>query len=175
MTNLIHIAHLISAAWAAAGELITATAILATLNVVANSIRWTYKAGATTGRLLWPAIHWTADVIRQIDWRYAATVALECAVAVAVICWVTLKWSHKALIAASATLGRLYAALIATEGKALVTVTPRRRTVMAPAFVHPLAELATELEQLTRRELQELTGSKRKAAKRELAAQLIAC
>jgi len=167
MTNLFQLAHLISAAWAAAGELITATAILAALNTAANAIRWTYSAGVVSGRLLWPVIHWTVRLLRQIDWRYAMTVALEGTVAVAVAVWLAAKWSHRTLIAVSAQLGKAYAALVLHDCHAVAVA------AVAPA-VHPLAELAAELEQLTRKELQALTGCRRKVSKRELIAMAMA-
>ena len=141
MTNLIHLSHLLTAAWAAAGELITATAILAALNTAANAIRWTYQAGAATGRLLWPVIHFAVAVFRQIDWQFAMTVALECTVAIAVALWIGGKWSHKTLIAVSASLGRWYASVVVPAAAVEVPVAApvarrvrrRRQPVLAMA------------------------------------------
>ena len=42
-------------------------------------------------------------------------------------------------------------------------------------MVHPLAELGQQLEQLSRRELQALAGTRKNTAKRHLVAQLVAC
>ena len=45
--------------------------------------------------------------------------------------------------------------------------------VTLPPVLHPLAAMAAELEQLTSRELQAMTGSKRRGRKADLIAQLL--
>lgn len=170
MSTLIHAVHLLSAAWAAAGELITAGAILWSLNSLANLIRFTYKAGRLTGRILWPVIHATVTGIRwaarEIDWRLVATIVFEGLVAIGVGLWMAAVWSHRNLITLSARIGRCYAALL-TEPETVVTAT------VAP-MVHPLADLAADLESLTCQQLRELIGTKKKIRKAQLIAMAIA-
>lgn len=170
MPTLIHAVHLLSAAWAAAGELITAGAILWSLNSLANLIRFTYKAGRLTGRILWPVIHATIAGLRwaarEIDWRLVATIVLEGFVAIAVAVWMAATWTHRNLIALSARLGRCYAALLTTpETVVAVTVVP---------MVHPLAEMAADLESMTCKQLRELIGTRKRLRKAELIALAIA-
>ena len=170
MSTLIHLAQLLSAAWAAAGELITAGAILWSLNSLANLVRFTYKAGRLTGRLLWPVIHATVAGLRwaarNIDWRLVATIVFEGLVAIGVALWMAAVWSHRNLIALSARLGRCYAALLTTpETVVAVTVLP---------MVHPLAEMAADLETMTCKQLRELIGTKKRLRKAELIALAVA-
>lgn len=166
MTSFIHAVHLLSAAWAAAGELITAGAILWSINSLANLIRFTYKAGRLTGRILWPVIHavvaglrWAA---REIDWRLVATIVFEGLVAIGVALWMGSVWTHRNVIALSARLGRCYAALLTTP-QTVVAVT------VAP-MVHPLADMAADLESMTCKQLRELIGTKKRLRKAELIA-----
>ena len=166
MTTLLHIVHIASAAWAAAGELFTAGAILVALNTLANSIRLTYQAGRFAGRLLWPAIHAVVAAARwahrEIDWRLVALVVRDGLVALVALTWLALTWTRQTLIAASERLGRCYAA---------AWVTPS--VVMAPV-VHPLALVAEDLERLTCKQLHELIGTKRRVRKAELIAMALA-
>ena len=55
----------------------------------------------------------------------------------------------------------------------ITTAAPLAQPAAAPA-VHPLQAVATELEQLTHRQLQELSGSRRKASKGRLVALVVA-
>ena len=170
MPTLIHAIHLASAAWAAAGELITAGAILWSLNCLANLIRFAYKAGRLTGRLLWPAIHATGDAIRwaarHIDWRMVATVVIEGLVAIAVGLWLATVWAHRTTITLSERLGQCYAALL-TKPQTVAAVT------IAP-MVHPMAELAVELEAMTCNQLRDLIGTRKKVRKAQLIAWALA-
>ena len=169
MTTLIHFVHILSTAWAAAGELITAGAILWTLNAAANLIRLTWKAGRLTGRLLWPVIHATVAGLRwaarNIDWRMVAMIVIESLVAIGVGLWVGARWSHRMLILTSEKAGNCFAALITTTETAMATVQP---------MVHPLADVAAELESLTCVQLRAMLGTKRKVRKAELIAMLLA-
>ena len=166
MSNLLHIVHIASAIWAAAGELITASAILVALNTLANTIRLTYQAGRFTGRLLWPAIHAVIAAARwahrEIDWRLVALVVRDGLVALVALAWLAASWTRQTLITASERLGRCYAA---------AWVTPS--VVVAPV-IHPLALVAADLEQLTCKQLRELIGTKRKIRKAELIAMALA-
>jgi hypothetical protein len=57
--------------WAAAGELLTAGAILWALDTLARAIRGAYAMGRATGRILWPVIHATARAGR---WFFANSI-----------------------------------------------------------------------------------------------------
>ena len=86
---MIHLAfevmHLAAAAWAAAGELITAGAILWSLNALANAIRTTYKAGYAFGcfyrahlhaPLKWLVLHLIALIITVMQYAWIGAVWL---------------------------------------------------------------------------------------------------
>lgn len=169
MSTLVHFIHALSAAWAAAGELITAGAILWTLNAAANLIRLTYKAGCLAGRILWPVIHaivaglrWAA---RNIDWRMVGVIVIEGLVAIVAGVWTAAVWSHRTLIAASARLGQCYASILTTANTTVVTIQP---------MIHPLAVMAAELESMTCAQLRTMVGTRKKARKAELIAMLLA-
>ena len=148
--------------WAVAGELLTAGAILWALDTLARSIRAAYALGHATGRLLWPVIHWLIAAARwfaaNIDWREVALIVAGCLKALAIIAWLIACDAHKLLIAASAILGRFYAAAVAP----VVTLPP-----VAPVC-HPTALLAAELSQFTCVQLRCLTGCRKKIRKTEL-------
>ena len=150
--------------WAAAGELITAGAILWSLDTLARAIRGTYAAGRFVGRLLWPVIHWTAAVVRLIDWRTVAAVVFDCAKVLAIAAYVAAVMARRALIDASAAMGRRYSAAIAPSAPAIV----------APPISHPAAVIAGELSTLTCAQLRALTGCRRKIRKADLIALAIA-
>ena len=170
MTNLLHLLNLLSAAWATAGELLTAGAILWALNSLANLICLTFKAGQLTGQLLWPLIHATIRGLRwaarNIDWRLVAMIVLEGLVILAAGSYYLLRNSHRQLIKASATLGHIYAAFLTQQQQQQIkTVQP---------LIHPLASIATELEALTVKQLRTMTGTRQKLRKAELIALAIA-
>jgi hypothetical protein len=149
--------------WAAVGELLTAGALLLVLDRIAAAIRTTYQAGALIGRVLWPAIHWSAAVLRIIDWRLVGAVMLDTAKALAVLAWVATVQGHRLLMATSEALGRCYAALLA------VPVAPVK------PVAHPLVALALGLEALSCRELRALIGTRRRCSKAQLIAMALAC
>ena len=148
--------------WAAAGELITAGAILWSLDTLARAIRGTYAAGRFVGRILWPVIHWTIATLRLIDWRIVAAVVIDCLKVLAVAAYVAAVMARRALINASAALGRRYAATVAPAAP------------IAPAAYHPAAMIAGELSALTCAQLRALTGCRRKLPKAQLIALAIA-
>lgn len=160
MTTLIHFVHALSAAWAAAGELITAGAILWTLNAAANLIRLTFKAGCLAGRMLWPVIHATVAGLRwaarNIDWRMVAMIVIESLVIIAASVWTATVWSHRMLIVLSERAGHCFAALITAADATLDTIQP---------MVHPLAEVASELDSMTCSQLRAMLGNGRKVRK----------
>jgi hypothetical protein len=148
--------------WAAAGELITAGAILWSLDTLARAIRAAYAAGRFVGRLLWPAIHFTAATLRLIDWQIVAAVVIDCLKVLAVAAYVAAVMARRGLINASAAMGRRYAATVAPAVAA------------APAAYHPAAMIAGELSTLTCAQLRALTGCRRKIRKADLIALAIA-
>jgi hypothetical protein len=153
--------------WAAAGELITAGAILWALDTLARAIRGTYAAGRFVGRIAWPVIHWIAAVVRLIDWRTVAAVVFDCLKVLAVAAYVAAVMARRGLIAASAALGRRYAA-------AVVPAAPIAPAVLVPPISHPAAVIAGELSALTCAQLRALTGCRRKIRKADLIALAIA-
>ena len=148
--------------WAVAGELLTAGAILWALDTLARSIRFTYAAGYATGRLLWPLIKWLIAAARwfaaNIDWLEVALIVAGCLKALVIIAWLIACDARRLLIAASAILGRFYAARVAP----VVTLPP-----VAPIY-HPTALLAAELSQFTCAQLRCLTGCRKKIRKADL-------
>jgi hypothetical protein len=149
--------------WAAAGELITAGAILWSLDTLARAIRGADAAGRFVGRLLWPVIHFTVATLRLIDWRFVAAVVFDCAKVLAVAAYVAAVMARRILIDASAALGRRYAAIFAPAAP------------IAPAAYHPAAMIAGELSTLTCAQLRALTGCRRKIRKADLIALALAC
>ncbi len=168
MTNLLHAFNLLSAAWAATSEILTAGAILWALNSLANLIRFTYQAGCVTGRALWPAIHTVTRALRwaisEIDWREVATIVLHGLVAAVVLVWTAAIWIRCQVLTLSERIGRTYAAFLVKQS-ATAKVNP---------MVHPLAEIAYELDALTCKELRKITGMKRNVRKAHLIAYAIA-
>lgn len=152
--------------WAAAGELITAGAILWALDTLARAIRGAYAMGRATGRILWPVIHATARAGRwffaNVDWRLVAAVVIDCLKVLAVAAYVAAVMARRFLIHASAAMGRRYSA-------AVVPIAPA-----APAAYHPAAVIAGELGALTCAQLRALTGCRRKIRKADLIALAIA-
>ena len=148
--------------WAAAGELITAGAILWSLDTLARAIRGAYAMGRATGRILWPVIHATARAGRwffaNVDWRIVAAVVFDCLKVLAVAAYVAAVMARRGLINASAAMGRRYSAAVVPSAPA------------APAAYHPAAIIAGELSALTCAQLRALTGCRRKIRKADLIA-----
>jgi hypothetical protein len=179
MSTLFHLAASVDAllaaittAWAALGEIITAGALLLVLDRIASAIRATYTAGRFCGRFWYryvvPAILTTADgvswLLSQIDWAEVfATVAAGARVLIAAVITLALD-AQLLLVRCSAALGKRYAALL---------VRAADEPAAAP-LQHPLAAVAAELEQLTRSQLQTLTGCRRKLPKAQLIALALA-
>ena len=149
--------------WAAAGELLTAGAILWALDTLARAIRGAYAAGRFVGRIAWPVIHFTVATLRLIDWRLVAAVVIDCLKVLAVAAYVAAVMARRALIDASAALGRRYSAAVAPAAP------------IAPAAYHPAAMIAGELGALTCAQLRALTGCRRKIRKADLIALALAC
>jgi hypothetical protein len=155
--------------WAAAGELITAGAILWALDALARAIRAAYGLGRATGRILWPVIHAVTAAARwahaRIDWREVALIVAHGLKVLAVFAYVAAVEGRRLLIAGSAALGRWYAGRLA----------PVAPVVIVPPAVHPMALIAGEMQDLTCRQLQAITGCRRKVRKAHLIALAVAC
>ena len=82
----------VTLAGTAAGELVTAGALLWALNGTAGAIRTTYRAGAATRRLvdatLVPAADAISWAIAQVDWAETARTIWACALTVGVAAYV---------------------------------------------------------------------------------------
>ena len=150
--------------WAAAGELITAGAILWSLDTLARAIRGAYAMGRATGRILWPVIRFTIATLRLIDWRLVAAVVIDCLKVLAVAAYVAAVMARRGLIDASAALGRRYSA----------AMVPSAPAVVVPPISHPAAMIAADLSALTCAQLRALTGCRRKLPKAQLIALAIA-
>jgi hypothetical protein len=153
--------------WAGVGELITAGAILWSLDALARAIRGTFAAGRFCGRLLWPLIHALVAAGRwffaNVDWRLVAAVVIDCLKVLAVAAYVAAVMGHRVLIDASAALGRRYSA-------AVVPTAPISAAAVVPPMSHPAADLAADLAGLTCAQLRAITGVRRKLRKSDLIA-----
>lgn len=105
----------------------------------------------------------------QIDWAEVLAIilhGLQVLIVLALLAGRLTRRCWDALPGISEQLGRWYARLIVRPASVPV--------VTLPAVVHPLAELGQQLEELSRRELQALAGTRRKVSKRELVMLLVA-
>ena len=85
MPTLIHLAHLLTAAWATAGELITAASILWALNTLANAVRLTYQAGHAFGTFYRAHLH------QPLKWLLVRLIALI--ITTAELAWLGACWT----------------------------------------------------------------------------------
>lgn len=123
----------------------------------------TTTIAGTAGRITGTTARGLIWVHRTIDWAEVGAIVLHGLQILTVILLMAGRATRRAwdaLPALSEQLGRRYALLLL--GKP------------APAAIHPLAELGAQLEALSCRELQALSGSRRKLAKRQLVALLVA-
>ena len=134
--NLIHIAHLLSTAWAAAGELLTAGAILWALNALANAVRLTYAAGFTVGTFYRAHLH------HHLKWAAVRLVALL--ITLAGYCWRAARWvwAHREEIREQ--IGSAFA--YRYEPTAMLALPPAKAL---PPAVSPLLAIADELKELS--------------------------
>ena len=90
----------VTLAGTAAGELVTAGALLWALNGTAGAIRTTYRAGAATRRLVDATLVPTADAISwaiaQVDWAETARTVWACLLAIAAAAYVAGEATGKA-------------------------------------------------------------------------------
>lgn len=129
-----------------------------------NTTTSTTLAG-TAGRIVGTAARGLLWVHQNTDWAEVRAIViqgLQVAIVLTLLAGRATRRAWDALPALSAKLGTAYARLIV----------PTTRVI---PMVHPLAELGQQLEQLSRRELQALAGTRKNVAKRHLVAQLVAC
>jgi hypothetical protein len=149
MSNLFTIAGQIAGAWATAAELLPLLAVpaavwgirlaLEALDALARAAQLTYAAGRAAGRLWFahgqPALLAAADgiswLIAEIDWAEAMATAAAAGRAALALAITAAMQAHHLLIAGSARMGRLYAALLVPA-----TTAP---AAPAPAPVAPAA------------------------------------
>jgi hypothetical protein len=188
MNAIVHLAASVDAllaaittAWAALGEIITAGALLLVLDRIAAAIRTVYAAGRAVGTIWFryavPAILAIADgiswLLAQIDWaEVRATVAAGARVLIAAVITLALT-AHQLVITTSAALGRRYAALLSADANAQIShATLNGKSASGPKDreqkTGDARDLAAELEQLTRSQLQALTGCRSKLPKAQL-------
>lgn len=125
----------------------------------------TTTIAVTAGRITGTAIRGILWVHQNTDWAEVRAIVLQglqVAIVLTLLAGRATRRAWDALPGLSAKLGAIYARAIVPATK----VTP---------MVHPLAELGQQLEQLSRRELQALAGTRKNTAKRYLVAQLVAC
>ena len=144
-------------------DLTAAAVLLMVLDKVAVAVRFTYRAGRFVGRLWFtygvPAVLATADAISwlnaQIDWAFVAGTVVDClkVIAAALFTVVTLVMDAR---------GRYLAANTITP----VTVAP---------VIHPLAMVATDMQQLTCSEIRRTYGLRQKTSKARLIGAALAC
>ena len=101
----------------------------------------------------------------RVDWAEVGAIVLHGLQVLIVLTLLAGQYTRRAwdaLPALSERLGKCYAAALGVAAAAV------------PAALHPLAVIAAEMEQLTLRELQAATGIRRKVAKRQLIATVLA-
>jgi hypothetical protein len=132
--------------WAVAGEVITAGALLLALDRLAAAIRFTYQAGAFTGRLLWPVLHALAAAARwawaHIDWREVAAVFRAASVALVALLVIGAQRAIPTLCAVSERLGRAYSAALVPAAVQAAPVAPEAAPAAPAAVTTPTARPA---------------------------------
>ena len=119
------------------------------------------RAAGTIAR----ALIWARE---EINWAETRDLVIGCLTVLAALTYLAgcaTRRAWDALPCQSERLGRWYSRLLVPPAAALAP-TP------APPAVHPLAALASGLEQLSCCELREILGTRRRSAKRELVASL---
>jgi hypothetical protein len=127
----------------------------------------TLSIAGAAGRIAGTTIRGALWINSQIDWREVGAVVihgLQVLIVLVLLAGRQMRRLWDQLPAVSERLGRSYASWL---HQPQVLPAP-------PAEMHPLAELAMQLEQLTSRELRQLAGVRRKLPKRELVALLVA-
>ena len=133
------------------------------------------------GRITGTVVRGATTINSQIDWAEVGQIVWHGLIALAVAVYVAGEFAGGFVHRCNDQLAQLWVRLwvrepaapaVAVERSA-ITAAPLAQPAAAPA-VHPLQAVATELEVLTTRQLQALTGSRRKASKRQLIAVALA-
>lgn len=116
-------------------------------------------------------------VARMIDWREVGAIVWHGLITLAVMTWhagyETGRAVHRASDALATLWRRLWVAPVVSPPEAPQQPL-QRLTVAAPVAVHPLAELAAELESLSCRQLRTIGGIRAKRSKQQLIAAICA-
>lgn len=114
---------------------------------------------------------------RLIDWREVGAIVWHGLITLAVMTWhagyETGRAVHRANDALAPLWRRLWVAPVVSPPKPPQS-TPTTLLVAAPVAVHPLAELAAEMESLSCRQLRTIGGIRAKRSKRQLIAAICA-
>jgi len=126
---------------------------------------------ATAGRIAGTAVRHLIWLERQIDWAEVGAIVLhglQVLIVLTLLAGRATRRAWDALLQLSERMGRCYSRL-------LLPGTASTAAPTAPPAVHPLQALATELEQLSRSDLQRLAGSRRRLSKAQLINMALAC
>jgi hypothetical protein len=107
------------------------------------------------------AVRWTMN---EIDWREVVTIVIHGLVTTAFLIWFSVTWTRRQVLTLSERIGCIYSSVLVKQS-ATTKVNP---------MVHPLAEIAAELDTLTCKELRKIVGVKRNVRKAHLIAYAIA-
>lgn len=138
---------------------------------IEQAAQLTYNAGAAAGRIwftyvvpaLLAAADWISWANSQIDWREVRSIVRQGVVIIAAASIAAAQLAVPTLVRMSAALGRWYRTMLVGATAA-----------MQPPAIHPLMEVAAALERFTSSDLRHMTGIRRKASKRYLAAVAVA-
>lgn len=128
----------------------------------------------TAGRALGTAARYARQLNDQIDWAEVAEIVLQgikVLIVLALLAGRATRRAWDALVPLSERMGRWYAARIAPSAN----TTEALAQPLPQPMAHPLMAIATELEALTRAELQALVGTRRKLSRQQLVAMALAC
>lgn len=121
----------------------------------------TITIAGCAGRIAGTAARHLIALERQIDWREVAAIVWHGLITLAVMTYVAGQLTGAALHRLNNAAAGLWRQLLVPQGPAHQPRQP---------FVHPLALQADALQQLTRRELNAITGNHRRTAKAQLVA-----
>ncbi len=114
------------------------------------------------------SLHSTIAAVRwfmnEIDWREVVTIVIHGLVTAAFLAWFSVTWTRRQVLTLSERMGRIYSSVLVK----------RSATTKVNPMVHPLAEVAAQLDSLTCKELRKVVGVKRNVRKGHLIAYAIA-
>lgn len=147
------------------------TTFLSFISRIEQAAQLTYNAGVAAGRFwftyvvpaLLAAADWISWANSQIDWREVRSIIRQGVVIIAAASITAAQLALPTLVRISAALGRWYRTMLVGAAAAM----------QSPA-IHPLMEAAAQMERFTCNDLRRMTGIRRKASKRFLAAMAVA-